>query len=953
MRLKSVWVLLLAGLAMAALPGCSASSEPCPDGQARSNEGACVPIGGDDDDSLAGELCDDGADNDGDGHIDCDDQDCEDEPACAGDDDSASGDDDTGDDDTGDDDTGDDDTGDDDTGELDADSDGYSPDDGDCDDDDPTVYPAADELCDSTDHDCDGDPAAGAVDAPTWYQDTDGDGFGTDTSSQVACSQPHGFSAYRGDCNDNDPSYHPGATEADCTDPADYNCDLSVGYADVDGDGHAACEDCDDNNAAANPAATEACNGIDDNCDGQTDEAGATGETPWYLDADGDSYGRTTLSTLACAQPLGYVANSGDCDDLDASSYPGGTEVCDEADNNCDGAVDEGVTTTFFGDSDGDGYGSPGAPLSACFLPAGASVNQDDCDDGQAAAHPGGVEVCDGLDNDCDGSTDVGAINATTWYTDADGDGFGDPLTGLSSCSVVSGAVVNGLDCDDGDGGNFPGNVETCDGADDDCDYSVDESFDGDGDGVTICGSDGILGNGDDDCDDTDPSLYPGNAESCDALDDNCDGIADEGLDADGDGVTPCGVDGIPGNGDDDCDDGDAANFPGNTEICDGGNNDCDFQSDEGFDIDGDGVSTCGLDGIIGSVDDDCDDGAADNFPGNNESCDGNDQDCDGVVDNGFDGDGDGITTCGPDGVAGNGDDDCDDSSAAVSTPGQSSTCPVSSCAVLLSSGPAPANGNYWIDPSGGSPFEAYCEMSLGGGGWTMLLNLDTSDGHVMWWADPLWTDSATHGDVSSPFAGDHKSRAFMDLSAANSLLLMVHENGAVLGWKSFALAGTGSLSSYLQGGDNTQLGSSVIASDTASVWTGERLVRDSTSLFANHCVQTGGGCVTSSGGSPDGDRIGSNQGTPSDNNGGGLGNWHDMGYCCSGQNYAGHGCNGSAFRTTSEAQAGWVYTGQTGTFGSDTFGAMTGTQNNSGCSNANWAIGNGFDYDYAIFFGP
>jgi len=94
-------------------------------------------------------------------------------------------------------------------------------------------------------------------------------------------------------------------------------------------------------------------------------------------------------------------------------------------------------------------------------------------------------------------------------------------------------------------------------------------------------------------------------------------------------------------------------------------------------------------------------------------------------------------------------------------------------------------------------------------------------------------------------------------------------------------------------------------------------------------------------------------QSGPANNDGGGLGNWHDMGYCCGGQSYAGAGCNGSAFRTTSEAQAGWAYSDQNGTFGSDSYGAMTGTENDNGCSNANWAIGNGFDYDYAIFFGP
>ena len=169
--------------------------------------------------------------------------------------------------------------------------------------------------------------------------------------------------------------------------------------------------------------------------------------------------------------------------------------------------------------------------------------------------------------------------------------------------------------------------------------------------------------------------------------------------------------------------------------------------------------------------------------------------------------------------------------------------------------------------------------------------------------------------------------------------------------WKSFVKNGNGSLRSYLQGGDNTLLGSSVANSDTGSIWSEERLVSDSSQLYANRCFDNGGAWddCTSSGtyGSSDGDRIGSEQSSPSDNNGGGLGNWHDMSYCCSGQSYGGKSCNGSAFRTTTEAQATWNHA-----FGTDSYGAMTGTGNDSNCQNANWSVPSGYNYDYAIFFG-
>lgn len=278
------------------------------------------------------------------------------------------------------------------------------------------------------------------------------------------------------------------------------------------------------------------------------------------------------------------------------------------------------------------------------------------------------------------------------------------------------------------------------------------------------------------------------------------------------------------------------------------------------------------------------------------------------------------------------------------------------SCKAILTNYPASTDGAYWIDPNGGSTadaYQVYCSMSLASGGWVLALSLDTSDGHVMWWANSAWTDTSTFGSVLSPFSADYKGVAWNNFNGASEILLVVHQQGAPVGWKQFAKIDGSTMYQHLQGGDNTLIGTSVIGADTANVWPGERLVRISSSLYANHCVQTGGNCTSGSSGSPDGDRIGSNEGTPGNNNGGGLGNWHDMNYCCSGNYGSGKVCNGSTIRTASEAQAGWLSQcgyNQSGTFGTDSAFPIGNTCGDSSCATANWAMANGVDYDYAIY---
>ncbi|MES2640207.1 MAG: MopE-related protein [Myxococcota bacterium] len=236
-----------------------------------------------------------------------------------------------------------------------------------------TGVDSADEL----DSGCDG-----ADGEPVWYADGDADGFGAPGEAISACEQPDGYVPDATDCDDTSALVHPGADEADCTDPVDYNCDGTVAYADADADRFVACLDCDDRAPDVNPGATETCNGMDDDCDGAVDEADA-GVT-WYADTDGDGYGTPDTTTTACDAPSGYVGDATDCDDSSAGVAPGLDERCNGIDDNCDGAVDDASSVdqrTWYIDADGDGAGLATTPLAACDQPAGYVANDYDCDD--------------------------------------------------------------------------------------------------------------------------------------------------------------------------------------------------------------------------------------------------------------------------------------------------------------------------------------------------------------------------------------------------------------------------------------------------------------------------------------------------------------------------------------------------------------------------------------------
>ncbi len=574
---------------------------------------------------------------------------------------------------------------------------GYARTNVDCDDGDAFVYVGAPELCDGVDNDCDSAIDETVAQAQFWV-DADGDGFGDPASLPVSsCERLPGRSTNRLDCDDSRLDVYPGAE--DVCDGADNDCDLLIdedaetfgtwpdldedGFGDRDAPVDVRCDlvegrvdndgDCDDDDDLINPDAEEVCDLRDNDCDDLMDED--TSLLLLYQDGDGDGWGVASRPTPSCEPIDGFVTRGGDCDDVLTEVNPDADETCNDRDDNCDGVIDNAATgrLTFWADGDGDTFGDAADPFAACAAPTGYVANDDDCDDREPLAYPGAEEVCDGIDNNCLDGVDEGLRNACGACGDAppeicadrldnDCDGTidesdagcfcdgrtnqpcysGAPATlgvgicrgGIADCACPGGARF----CTNGTWGVCEGEVlpetEVCDGIDNDCDGLVDEGL------RNACGACGaepveVCDGLDNDCDGVVdegvtlacglcPDAIAGLEETCgDAVDNDCDGLADEGCACAGESIA-CYTGPAPTRDVGLCRSGTVSCYGGSEssgvcvgqvlpalEVCDGDDNDCDGR----VDVLANGCSVCG-------------DVA--------ELCDGVDNDCDGQVDEGL-----------------------------------------------------------------------------------------------------------------------------------------------------------------------------------------------------------------------------------------------------------------------------------------------------------------------------
>ncbi len=413
---------------------------------------------------------------------------------------------------------------------------------------------------------------------------------------------------------------------------------------DKDGDGDPDNTDCKPEDPAISHAAKEVCDGVDNDCDGITDEEDAVGCGFLWLDQDGDGWGGTQKKCLCKKVSQFSATKGGDCDDKDKAVNPDAPEICGNSkDDNCTaGETDKGAQgcTDYYQDADGDGYGVKvigglsGASGAVCLCaPTGdlTAKKAGDCDDNDAAKSPALTELCqDKKDNNCNGEIDeANCQGCKQVYKDGDQDGFGVATDKqcLSAPAFPYTAFVSG-DCDDKDANIKPGALEVCNGKDDNCDNVTDPQgstgctqfypdVDKDTYGAKVsaqclCKSTGTwTATKTGDCDDGNGKINPAAKEICNKLDDNCNTQVDEGLiktyykDNDGDGygsvstLQDCAaVTGyVEKSGD--CNDYNKAIHPAAKELCNGTDDDCNGFIDDKLplaniytDVDGDGFGS-------------------------------------------------------------------------------------------------------------------------------------------------------------------------------------------------------------------------------------------------------------------------------------------------------------------------------------------------------------------------
>jgi hypothetical protein len=411
----------------------------------------------------------------------------------------------------------------------------------DCDDSNPNVNPGKAEICgNGKDDNCNGSQndqdALGSV---PFYQDLDGDTYGS-TFSGKFCSPSGSYTATNSaDCDDSKKSVNPAAVEicdnidnncdgtADegCDDDNDGQCDANMTYSGPVAKCPNGSGDCNDNDASIfKGKSQEICDNKDDNCNGKTDDG---------CDDDHDGYCDAAF-TVATPLPSICPKGSGDCDDLNSDQNPGAKEVCGNGlDDNCNGSQndqDAAGCLTFYFDADSDAWGLSGSTGKCLCNSAGSykATKIGDCDETSAAINPSASEVCDGKDNNCDGTVDENnATGCVVRYYDGDQDGYGISLNACTCASNAPYTASQAGDCNDTDANMNPGKTEKCDNIDNDCNAKVDEGCNKDGDqfcdkNMVVVGTPNVCVLGGGDCDDTDPNTSPAGNEVCDGKDNNC-----------------------------------------------------------------------------------------------------------------------------------------------------------------------------------------------------------------------------------------------------------------------------------------------------------------------------------------------------------------------------------------------------------------------------------------------
>ena len=536
--------------------------------------------------------------------------------------------------------------------ETDDDNDSFLKCEADCNDTDPTIYPEAPQICDAKNNDCS---------HPSWPELNGTNEYDDDTDTFTECS---------GDCDDTNAAVYPGASQVcdgknnDCTDPGWPA--IPADETDDDNDSFLKCEaDCNDTDAAIYPGAPQICDGKNNDCNDPNwpavpaDEMDDDNDSFLKCEPDCDDADPTVYSGALqvcndgknndCSHPNWPDLNgtneydddmdtftecSGDCDDADASTYPGASQVCDGKNNDCShtGWPDLNGTNEYDDDDDtftecsedcddADETMYPGATQlcdgknNDCSdpnwpdLPADEKDNdgdhfskcQGDCNNSNASIYPDAPQICDGKNNDCNHPNWPG-LAGTNEYDD-DGDSY-------EECEN---------DCDDADSSVYPGASQVCDGKNNDCsdvnwpNLNGTNEYDYDGDTFTECTND---------CDGNDPSVYPGASQVCDGKNNDCSDANWPNLngtneyDDDTDTFMECAGD---------CNDADVSVYPGATQVCDGKNNDCNdpnwpnLNGTNEYDDDTDTLTECSGD---------CDDGDASVYPGASQVCDGKNNDC-------------------------------------------------------------------------------------------------------------------------------------------------------------------------------------------------------------------------------------------------------------------------------------------------------------------------------------